>query len=100
MMNREVDDPRGWITLDWDKRREEERTGSRSCYPFAFLSEEGLGSRLYPVTAETAVRLLVEMTHSNGGRSERRNRPGRHSLTPESCSTGTETESPATATSP
>lgn len=37
---------------------------------------------------------------ANGGRSERRNRPGQHSLTPELCSTGTEIESPATATSP
>ncbi|MFJ1736638.1 hypothetical protein [Streptomyces sp. NPDC088254] len=66
VMNREVDDPRGWITLDWDKKRDEERTGSRSCYPFVSLSEEGLGSRLYPVTADTAVRLLVEMTYEWG----------------------------------
>ncbi len=65
VMNREVDDPRGWITLDWDKENEEERI-SRPCFPFVPLSEEGLGSRLYPVTPETAVRLLVQMTFEWG----------------------------------
>ncbi|WP_409468357.1 hypothetical protein [Streptomyces sp. HC307] len=66
VMNREVDDPRGWITLDWDKDNDEERTKSRPCFPFVPLSEAGLGSRLYPVTAETAARLLVEMTYEWG----------------------------------
>lgn len=65
VMNREVGDPRGWITLDWDKDNEEELT-NRPCFPFVPLSEEGLESRLYPVTAEAAARLLVEMTFDWG----------------------------------
>ncbi|MFF5308580.1 hypothetical protein [Streptomyces massasporeus] len=66
VMNREVGDPRGWITLDWDKQNDEVRTGRRPCYPFVSLSEEGLGGRLYSITAETAIRLLVEMTYEWG----------------------------------
>lgn len=65
VMNREVDDPRGWITLDWDKGNEEERV-NRPCFPFVPLSEDELGSRLHPVTAETAAGLLVEMTFEWG----------------------------------
>ncbi|MGY1528444.1 hypothetical protein ACW69C_32570 [Streptomyces sp. MN3] len=65
VMNREVDDPRGWVTLDWDKENEERTTG-RTCHPFVPLSEEELKSRIYPVTAETAARLLVEMTYEWG----------------------------------
>lgn len=66
VMNREVDDPRGWITLDWDKDNDDERTKSRPCFPFVPLSEVGLESRLYPVTADTAARLLAEMAYEWG----------------------------------
>ncbi|MEU2384906.1 hypothetical protein ABZ606_09610 [Streptomyces sp. NPDC012461] len=66
VMNREVEDPRGWITLDWDRQNDQERTASRPSYPFIPLSEEELERRLRPVTAETAVRLLVEMTYEWG----------------------------------
>jgi hypothetical protein len=65
VMNRELDDPRGWVTLDWDKEKEERTTG-RPCYPFVSLSQEELMSRLYSVTAGTAARLLVEMTYEWG----------------------------------
>ncbi|MEU3729814.1 hypothetical protein AB0E81_10465 [Streptomyces sp. NPDC033538] len=66
VMNREVDDPRGWTTLDWDEYNDKERTASRPCYPFVSLSESELDSTLNPVTAETAARLLVEMTYEWG----------------------------------
>ncbi|MEU7468613.1 hypothetical protein AB0A94_08655 [Streptomyces sp. NPDC044984] len=66
VMNREVDDPRGWITLDWDEENDGEPEKNRPCHPFVPLSEAELGSRLYPVTAETATRLLAEMTYEWG----------------------------------
>lgn len=65
VMNRDVDDPRGWRTLDWDKENEE-RTSSRPSFPFLPLSREALAECLYPVTSETAARLLVTMTYEWG----------------------------------
>src|SRR5690606_29586877 len=61
-----VEDPRGWITLDWDKANDQQRAEDELCYPFVPLHEEELNGRLHPVTTETAVRLLVEMTYEWG----------------------------------
>lgn len=66
VMNREVDDPRGWITMDWDRQNHREGIANRPGFPFVSLSEEGLDRRLRPVTAAAAVRLLVEMTYEWG----------------------------------
>ncbi|MFF1452987.1 hypothetical protein ACFVYF_33365 [Streptomyces sp. NPDC058274] len=66
VMNREIDDPRGWITLDWDKNHDGRRQGHGPSFPFLPLSREALSERLHPVTAETAARLLVIMTYEWG----------------------------------
>lgn len=66
VMRRDAEDPRGWITLDWDRSNDARRAGSPLWYPFVPLSAEGLERRLYPVTSGTAVRLLVEMTYEWG----------------------------------
>ncbi|MET8244666.1 hypothetical protein ABZV31_09755 [Streptomyces sp. NPDC005202] len=66
VMNRAVDDPRGWRTLDWDKENDEQRAASGPSFPFFSLSREALTERLFPVPAETAARLLVVMTHDWG----------------------------------
>ncbi|MFF6807857.1 hypothetical protein [Streptomyces sp. NPDC012616] len=65
VMNREVGDPRGWNTLDWDAGNDEKAADGPS-YPFLPLSREALTERLYLVTSETAVRLLVSMTYDWG----------------------------------
>lgn len=66
VLNREVDDPRGWSRLDWDKDNHEERTAHGSSFPFLPLSREELTERLFPITVETAARLLVTMTYDWG----------------------------------
>lgn len=66
VMAREAGDPRGWITLDWDKDNDRERTASRPCYPFVPLTGAELDSRMYPVTVGTAARLLAEMAFEWG----------------------------------
>ncbi|WP_329221573.1 hypothetical protein OG352_31380 [Streptomyces sp. NBC_01485] len=66
VMNREVGDPRGWSTLDWDEDNDEARAAGGPSYPFLPLSREALTERLHPITAETAVRLLVTMTYDWG----------------------------------
>ncbi|MDX3803143.1 hypothetical protein [Streptomyces sp. AK04-3B] len=66
VMNREVEDPRGWSTVDWDEDNDVERAADRPSYPFLQLSREALTERLYPITSETAVRLLVTMTYDWG----------------------------------
>lgn len=62
VMNRTVDDPRGWITLDWDGRNGELELNGLP-FPFLPLSSELLAGRMHPVTIETAARLLVIMTY-------------------------------------
>jgi hypothetical protein len=66
VLNREVDDPRGWSTLDWDKDKDEERAVNDPSFPFLSLPREALTEHLYPVTDETAARLLVIMTYDWG----------------------------------
>ncbi|MBQ0988192.1 hypothetical protein KBZ10_27510 [Streptomyces sp. F63] len=66
VMNREVGDPRGWITLDWDKERDGEPAKNSPSFPFVPLSDTELTRRLSPVTAETAARLLVITTYEWG----------------------------------
>ncbi|MGW0604673.1 hypothetical protein [Streptomyces sp. NPDC002640] len=61
VMNRQAEDPRGWLTLDWDKDNDEERTKNPPGFPFVPLSAARLQKGLYPVTVGTAVRLLAEM---------------------------------------
>jgi hypothetical protein len=63
VLNREVDDPRGWSTLDWDKNNDESRKLGGPSFPFLPLSCEALTEHLFPVTRETAVRLLVTMAY-------------------------------------
>src|SRR5690606_9165552 len=57
VMKRKVEDPRGWITLDWDKANDQQRAEDELCYPFVPLHEEELNGRLHPVTTETAVQI-------------------------------------------
>ncbi|WP_328830444.1 hypothetical protein OHT77_23375 [Streptomyces sp. NBC_00252] len=66
VMNREVNDPRGWHILDWDKKNVEEREPNAPSFPFLPLSHETLATRLFPVTPDTAARLLVTMTFEWG----------------------------------
>lgn len=65
VMNHEVDDPRGWNVLDWETDKEERTTAGPS-FPFHPPSREILDERLFPVTPETAERLLVTMTYDWG----------------------------------
>ncbi|MFI1952930.1 hypothetical protein ACH437_13940 [Streptomyces xinghaiensis] len=66
VMNREVGDPRRWITLDWDKEKDGEPARSNPSFPFVPLSDAELTERLSAVTAETSARLLVMMTYEWG----------------------------------
>ncbi|MEV6397867.1 hypothetical protein AB0M39_24360 [Streptomyces sp. NPDC051907] len=62
VMNRRAEDPRGWLSLDWDREGREENPSRRPSFPFLEPSVELLRQRLYPVTPETASALLVAMT--------------------------------------
>lgn len=65
VMNREVGDPRGWTTLDWD-RDKEERAATGPSFPFVPLSREALAEKLFLVAPDAAVQLLVTMTYEWG----------------------------------
>ncbi|MCC5477118.1 hypothetical protein [Streptomyces barringtoniae] len=71
VLNRTAYDPRGWLTLDPDKAAEAEKSHGAS-FPFLTLSRGSLAERLFPITPETAARLLVTMTYEWGpiGREE------------------------------
>jgi hypothetical protein len=62
VMNRETDDPRGWLVLDWDREEREGVTGRSRSFPFLEPSIDLLNERLYEVTPETAAYLLIGMT--------------------------------------
>ena len=66
VMNREVDDPRGWKILDWDKKDIAGRELNGPSFPFLSLSHEALAERIFPITPDTAARLLVTMTFEWG----------------------------------
>ncbi|MFE0383295.1 hypothetical protein ACFW1F_04285 [Streptomyces bungoensis] len=72
VLHRAADDPRGWTTLDTDRANVEEQAVHGVSFPFLPLSRDALAERLFPVTADTAARLLVTMTYEWGpvGREE------------------------------
>ncbi|MEC4020540.1 hypothetical protein [Streptomyces sp. H27-D2] len=60
IMAREVEDPRGWSTLEWDI---EGRTEENPTFPFASPTVEILATRLYEISTESAEELLAAMTY-------------------------------------
>jgi hypothetical protein len=65
-MRREVDDPRGWRTLDWDRESEERAAAGCAAFPFLPLSADALAQKLSPVDLESATRLLGIATYEWG----------------------------------
>ncbi|GAA0340859.1 hypothetical protein [Streptomyces blastmyceticus] len=59
ILTREVEDPRGWVELDWDKDSEE-RTEGNTAFPFKNLTVEQL-TGLYEIEPEPAAHLLVTL---------------------------------------
>ncbi|MEC4020539.1 hypothetical protein [Streptomyces sp. H27-D2] len=61
IMERSVVDPRGWMTLDWDKENDQERTQYGPAFPFIYPTIEMLVDHLHEITSHSAVELLVAM---------------------------------------
>ncbi|MFG2718127.1 hypothetical protein ACGFW5_07475 [Streptomyces sp. NPDC048416] len=59
VMRREVPDPRGWGTQDWDRDHEERGHGAGAAFPFTSVDGDAITSRLAEVDIETAAQLLV-----------------------------------------
>ncbi|MGW4564297.1 hypothetical protein ACWEN3_18395 [Streptomyces sp. NPDC004561] len=62
VMARSGADPRGWVTLDWDREENAADPQRGGSYPFVVSTESRLGEILHEVTADSAARLLVAMT--------------------------------------
>ncbi|MFK4690365.1 hypothetical protein [Streptomyces pristinaespiralis] len=62
VMNREAEDPRDWLVLDWDKAERAEAPGRGHWFPFLEPNIGLLQERLYRVAPETAGHLLIGMT--------------------------------------
>ncbi|MFE6847082.1 hypothetical protein [Streptomyces sp. NPDC057686] len=59
VLHRSVQDPRGWVSLDWDRRNDARPIGS--AYPFAPPAASDFPGRLYPLEAQAAVGALAVM---------------------------------------
>ncbi|MCA6090899.1 hypothetical protein LE181_01720 [Streptomyces sp. SCA3-4] len=61
VMERSVDDPRGWPALEWQTDQEGRET-VRPSYPFRAMTAADLRARVHPITAGAAVELLASLT--------------------------------------
>ncbi|MFC5721790.1 hypothetical protein ACFP1Z_16585 [Streptomyces gamaensis] len=59
---REVADPRGWLSVDWEELHEKQRPAGNTVYPFETLTPDDLSQRLHRIAPEHAAQLLVAMT--------------------------------------
>ncbi|MEV4975802.1 hypothetical protein [Streptomyces scopuliridis] len=63
IMARETQDPRGWVTLDWDSESDPaEAEQRRRSFPFTLPSESVLGESLYEISLDSAAPLIVALT--------------------------------------
>ncbi|WP_405850269.1 hypothetical protein OG211_30785 [Streptomyces niveus] len=62
VMNREAEDPRDWISLDWDKEGVTSEPDRSSAFPFTVSTAAALGGSLHQVTVRSAAQLLVALT--------------------------------------
>ncbi|EFL25842.1 hypothetical protein SSOG_05556 [Streptomyces himastatinicus ATCC 53653] len=60
VLQREVEDPRGWISLDWEI--EHDQTEHGPAFPFRSITTDYLAEHLHEITVTSASHLLVTMT--------------------------------------
>lgn len=63
IMARETEDPRGWVTLDWDSESDPTEAEQRGrSFPFTLSTESALGESLYEISLDSAAPLIVALT--------------------------------------
>ncbi|MET8981215.1 hypothetical protein ABZX85_37030 [Streptomyces sp. NPDC004539] len=62
VMARRTTDPRGWVTLDWDKEENARDSRRDVSFPFHVVAEDRLGEILREITPELAERFVVLLT--------------------------------------
>ncbi|MFE4533972.1 hypothetical protein ACFRKB_02745 [Streptomyces scopuliridis] len=63
IMAQETQDPRGWVTLDWDSESDPAEAEQRPrSFPFTLSPESALGEGLHEISLDSAAPLIVALT--------------------------------------